>query len=131
MPKKVKVRPKRVVYLWGAGATHAEAQYLGSNISLLMRDSTRSGEGIATRILRRTGKKAVSSFGGEEEGTVDIEKLISLLAASGNDAHTRLAEKMREGYFVELRASLSAARVLDNPELATVDSQIYRAFGNS
>ena len=24
--------PKRVVYLWGAGATHAEAQYLGANI---------------------------------------------------------------------------------------------------
>jgi hypothetical protein len=115
MPMK-KPRPKRVAYLWGAGATHAEAQLLGSKVSLLMRDSPRYGEGITTRILRRTG--AVSSFGAEGDGSVDIEKLISLLAASGKQSHADLAERLRENYFVELKASLFDAKVLNNPGLA-------------
>jgi hypothetical protein len=108
--------PKRVVYLWGAGATHAEAQRLGSRVSLLMRDSD-TQEGITTRILRRT--KALSSYGGETAGNVDIEKLISLLAASGSQAHAELADRMRENYFFELRTSLREAGVLNNPHLAT------------
>src|ERR1700681_3125160 len=91
--------PKRVVYLWGAGATHAEAQRLGGTISLLMRDSEIAGEGITTRILRRMGREIVSSFSGEEAGNVDIEKLITLLSGSGNEIHTDLAEKLRQNYF--------------------------------
>jgi hypothetical protein len=117
MPTKKQPSAKRVVYLWGAGATHAEGQRLGSTVSLLMRDSP-LGEGITTRILRRTGKRAVSSFSGEGEGSVDIEKLISLLVASGNKAHVDLAEQLRENYFAELRASLYNANVLNNPDLA-------------
>lgn len=120
-----RMRLKKVAYLWGAGATHAEAQYLGSTISLLMRDSPRFGEGITTRILRRTGRRAVSSFGGEEEGTVDIEKLISLLAASGSNAHATLADRMRENYFVELRSSLASAGILDDPKLAVQLFQMH------
>jgi len=126
MPASTKFAPKRVVYLWGAGATHAEAQYLGSNISLLMRDSARSGEGITTRILRRTGRKAVSSFSGEAEGSIDIEKLITLLVASGNDPHLKLAEKMRKNYFAELRSSLADARILDNQPLASSLFKMHR-----
>ena len=112
-----KSNPKKVAYLWGAGATHAEAQHLGSNVSLLMRDSERFGDGITTRILKRTGRGAVTAFGAEE-GAVDIEKLISLLAASGNDAHSLLAEKMRKKYFMELRESLDRAKILSSPDLA-------------
>lgn len=126
MPKRATIRPKRVVYLWGAGATHAEGQRLGSTISLLMRDSA-SQEGISTRILRRTGKRVLSSFSGEVVGNVDIEKLISLLVASGNKSHSDLAERMRESYFAELKASLADAKVLDNPELAI---QLFQMHGN-
>jgi hypothetical protein len=109
-------KPKRVAYLWGAGATHAEGQRLGSAINLLMRDHPDFGEGVATRILRRVGAKVRSSFGPGEG--VDIEKLISLLAASGVEEHTNLAEKIRSNYFVELRASLARARLLERPQLA-------------
>lgn len=109
-------RPKNVVYLWGAGATHAEAQRLGSALSLLMRDDPVLGEGITSRILARTGKRAVSAYGAGEG--VDIEKLISLLAASGKDEHASLAEKMRTHYFTELKSSLSATTLLTAPELS-------------
>src|ERR1044071_4535379 len=73
--------PKKVVYLWGAGATQADALFLGArSINLLMRDSEQLGEGVATRILKQLPKKWRSSFS-TDKGT-DIEKLISLLAAS-------------------------------------------------
>ncbi|SRR5258706_614862 len=124
MATKKKPSPKQVVYLWGAGATQAEAQRLGAVISLLMQDTEHFGEGITTRILRRTGRRAIASFG--EGRGVDIEKLISLLAASGVDEHFRFAEKMRTNYFAELRASLTTAKVLDNPQLAMQLLQMHK-----
>ena len=79
MAARSKPSPKRVVYLWGAGATHAEAQYLGASISLLMADRAEFGEeGIATRILRRVRDNISTSFVSGQG--VDIEKLISLWA---------------------------------------------------
>jgi hypothetical protein len=126
MPTKKKPSPKRVVYLWGAGATHAEAQRLGSTVSLLMRDSS-SVEGITTRILRRTGKRVVSSFSGDVEGDIDIEKLISLLVASGSKTHADLAEQLRENYFAELKASLYNANVVNDPALAI---QLFKMHAN-
>lgn len=103
------------MYLWGAGATHAEGQRLGSRVSLLMRDTRDFGEGITSRILKRAGKRVVSAFGAGEG--VDIEKLISLLASSGNDGHSTLAEKLRESYFAELKSSLAKAEIA-SPQLA-------------
>jgi len=113
---KKKFGPKKVVYLWGAGATQGEAQNLGSNVSLLMRDTGTFGEGVTTRILKRAGRKVNSTFGTGPGG--DIEKLISLLSVSGGPEHLQLAEKLRTHYFDELRASLDTAGVLDNPQLA-------------
>lgn len=124
MAKRKKSSPKQVVYLWGAGATQAEAQHLGATISLLMRDTKAFGEGIAARILRRTGRGPTSAFGSEQG--VDIEKLISLLAASGIDVHTQLAEKMRQKYFAELRSSLVKAKVRNNPRLAIRLLQLHK-----
>ena len=111
-----KPSPKRVVYLWGAGATHAEAQHLGASISLLMADRDEFGDGIATRILRRVKDNISTSF--DSGQGVDIEKLISLFAASGIRKHARFADKMRSAYFTELCTSLSRTKVLDSPRLA-------------
>ena len=74
MPAK-KFNPKRIVYLWGAGATQGEAQNLGSKISLLMSDAPQFGDGITTRILRRAGTRVSAAYGAGE--AVDIEKLMS------------------------------------------------------
>jgi hypothetical protein len=108
--------PKRVLYLWGAGATQAEITYLGAqNINLLMQDSE-LGQGIASRILQQLTRKWKSSFM-SEQGT-DIEKLISLLAASNVSQYEKLADTIREFYFEDICKSLAQARILADPRLA-------------
>jgi hypothetical protein len=81
-----------------------------------MRDTIAFGEGVATRILKRLGRRGADSVGIGQG--VDIEKLISLLGATGVDEQVKLAEKMRTSYFDELRSSLGSAGVLYNPALA-------------
>ncbi len=118
MPRRSKqlLDPKQVVYLWGAGATQAEITYLGAqNVNLLMQDSD-LGQGIATRILQRLPKKWQSSFM-TDQGT-DIEKLISLLAASNVAEYEKLAHQIRELYFDDICTTLSKAKILSNPKLA-------------
>lgn len=112
-----KPNPKQIVYLFGAGATQAEVDYLGARpINLLMREHERLGEGVSRRILRRIGQRAIP-FSGEDRG-VDIEKLISLLSASGLDSHSRLAERMRQHYFEEICRSLVESGIIERPQLA-------------
>src|SRR5262245_7115328 len=95
--KNAPTEPKKVVYLWGAGATQAEADFLWAQVvNLLMLDGDR-GEGISTRILKRKDDDR-KAFLAEDLG-VDIEKLISLLTASGVDAFAKLASSLREDYF--------------------------------
>src|SRR5262245_19479000 len=109
--------PKRVVYLWGAGATQAEVSYLGAhNVNLLMRDSEILGDGIATRILKRIPKRWQGSFA-TDLGT-DIEKLISLLAGCNIADYSTLAERLRRLYFEDISASLAKAQVLRQQHLA-------------
>lgn len=117
MARRKKEEPKQVVYLFGAGATQAEVDYLGAQpINLLMRDHDRLGEGVSTRILRQIGGRAIP-FLGEDRG-VDIEKLISLLTASGIDIHSKLAERMRQHYFEEVCKSLVQSAIIQRPKLA-------------
>ncbi len=107
--------PKRVVYLWGAGATQAEVSYLGARgINMLMRDNE-LGDGVATRILKRLPKQPRSTFGGDE---IDIEKLVSLLSASGIERYHELAERIRRLYFKDICENLALAKVLKKPQLA-------------
>ncbi|MCZ6547121.1 MAG: hypothetical protein O6837_03250 [Deltaproteobacteria bacterium] len=119
MAKGKKKQPKQVVYLFGAGATQAEVGYRGaSSVNLLMRDNEELGEnGVATRILNRISGKWRAFLG--EDQAMDIEKLISLLAASSVESLSGLAEKMRRLYFWEIRTSLVLAKVIQRPKLAT------------
>lgn len=112
-------QPKKVVYLVGAGATQAEVTYRGaSSVNLLMRDNEERGEnGVATRILNRISAKWKAFLG--EDRAMDIEKLISLLAASSVESLSGLAEKIRRRYFLEIRRSLVLAKVIQRPKLAT------------
>jgi hypothetical protein len=120
MPKN-RQRPakaKEVVYLWGAGATQAEIDYVGARkVNLLMRDSEQLGDGVATRILQQIPKRWRSSF--QVDQGMDIEKLISLLEASTVAEYAHLAERIRQLYFEDIRTNLASAKVLLNPQLAT------------
>ncbi len=124
VPNSGRDAPKQIVYLVGAGATQAEADQLGAQpLNLLMRDND-TGVSLSTRILKRSGASA-RPFLVEDKGG-DIEKLISLLAASGATKHTDLAEKMRRLYFDEVRRSLTAAKVIAAPQLAIALLQMHR-----
>jgi hypothetical protein len=108
---------KRVVYLFGAGATQSESSYLGaSNTNLLMRDDDALGPGVATRILGRMLKTDRAALQLDE--AVDLEKLISLLIVCNVDSLSKLAETIRELYFQEIRDSMATAKILDRPRLA-------------
>lgn len=108
---------KQVVYLWGSGATQAEATYRGAqDINLLMADND-IGYGVATRILQRIPRKWRSSFS-TDQGT-DIEKLISLLAASNVAEYELLASQLRGLYLADICKGLASAKILDRPTLAT------------
>jgi hypothetical protein len=120
--------PKRIVYLFGAGATQAEVNYLGARkINVLMRDSDELGEGIATGVLGRSGADAL--FFTTDKG-IDIEKLISLLATSGVDRHLELAETFRRHYFEETCTRIADSKIIDSLELTTALLEMHanRAF---
>lgn len=112
-----KARPKQIVYLVGAGATQAEVSYLGAiPVNILMKSTDALGEGIAAGILRRTDGKRPSR--GTEDTNVDIEKLISLMVASGAPRFADLVSAMRRAYFEEIRDRLHQAKILEQPRLA-------------
>lgn len=116
--------PKRIVYLWGAGATQAEISYSGSKlINLLMRDTEALGIGVASRILRGLSEPAYSQF--QTDTGTDIEKLISLLTASPVADHHKLAEDIRERYFADICDGLFRANLLNAPFLATALLELH------
>ena len=115
---RLKKLSKPIVYLLGAGATQAEVDYLGAaQVFVLMRDSKELGrEGLSTAILKKLGARGIP-FSLSEHG-VDIEKLISLLMASGIESQEKLAERMRRLYFNEIRLRLAKAKIISRPQLA-------------
>ena len=122
-PAKPVPDPTKVVYLFGAGATQAEVSYDGpGNVSVLMLD-TELGDGISTGVLGRLGPEG-DPFRADK-GT-DVEKLISLLTASGIDKHLEVAEKMRRHYFDETCARLVSAIHVERPTLAIALLEMHR-----
>jgi len=114
----------KIVYLFGAGATQAEVSYDGpGNVSVLMRDTDDFGDGIATGVLKRLGAEG-DAF--KTDKGIDIEKLISLLAASGVEEHLRLAERMRQHYFEEICARIVTSVPIEHPTLATALLEMHR-----
>lgn len=119
-----KIPAKQIVYLFGAGATFAEVKYRNARplVNTLMRNiETPDGvflEGIATRVLREFGRvnPLFDDIGVDQDA--DIEKLISLLTASGVESHSKAAEDLRRFYFQDIRKSLRTAKILRQPKLA-------------
>ncbi len=109
---------KRIVYIIGAGATQAEAAHAGQQINLLMKNNV-LGLGVSERVLNnaKKGKKLIRRILDIEEET-DIEKLITLLTATGTKQNIEYAEILRENYYTEIVKSINEAGILWNPELA-------------
>jgi hypothetical protein len=111
------IPPKKIVYLIGAGATHAEAMYQGGHtVNLLMKDSDQHGEGVCSRVLRNVDIPKRLNF--QKENEIDIEKLISLLGSSSNARYRKIAEDLRANYYKVILSLLAKTGVLAKPELA-------------
>jgi hypothetical protein len=111
------ISPKQVVYLVGAGATHAEVVYQGGHrVNLLMKDSNEYGEGVCSRILEKVDIHKKLNI--QRESEIDIEKLISLLGSSSNARYRNIAEDLRASYYKVILDGLAKTGVLNKPELA-------------
>jgi hypothetical protein len=117
---------KTVVYIMGAGATQAEAAHAGSQNNLLMKNND-LGVGISERVLGRAlkGKKHIRKILDIEDET-DIEKLISLLTATGAKENIEYAGILRENYHNEIIKSINEAGILYNPEIAVALLQMHK-----
>ena len=117
--------PKKVVYLFGAGATQAEASFRGGEkINMLMKDSDSLGDGISKRVLKKAGTDVLLDL--PKDGKIDIEKLISLLANTGIEKYEGEAEKLRKLYFREILDGLSKTGVLYEPKLAIALLEMHK-----
>jgi hypothetical protein len=105
--RKTTSQTKQIVYLIGSGATQAEADYRGGEkVDLLMK-------GLSQRILQRANTDRTLKL--QEP---DIEKLISLLTATGIADYIKEAAVLREAYYEEILENLSKAGILQKPDLA-------------
>lgn len=116
---------KNIVYIVGAGATQAEAAHAGHHVNLLMKNSD-LGVGISERILDKAsmGKKLIRKILSIEEET-DIEKLITLLSATGTVKNIEYAEILKKNYYQEIIGSINDVGILYNPELAIALLQMH------
>ena len=99
----------RVVYLLGAGASHACVASTGSPHGILMRDL---GEALNPEL----GDLVKSGFSGEPslinlvnsaiDGSTDIEHIVSFLDDAPSSSHRRFAEEMRGAFEKVLREKL-------------------------
>ena len=119
---KKKVKPKKVVYLFGAGATQAELNYQSCNVNLLMRDNQDTGLlGVCTRIMKAVRKDKQLSWlyeATKSTSQIDIEQLISLMEEINLEKYRKAAEKLRILYYKDILSNLIKTRVLSKPKLA-------------
>ena len=118
-----------IVYIMGAGATQAEATHAGAVINLLMNSNAALGTGISEKVLNaasKDGQLIRNILGIEEDSDTDIEKLITLLAATGTKQNLIYTEELRKSYYKEIINGIEEARILEEPELAIALLQMHK-----
>jgi hypothetical protein len=118
---------KNIVYIIGAGATQAETAHVGKHINLLMKSNDDLGYGVSKRVLDKAsiGRKRIRQLLDIEE-EADIEKLITLLTATGTTQNIEYAEVLRKNYYAIIIESITEAGILYNPELAVALLQMHK-----
>ena len=130
-------RPKRVVYLFGAGATHACIQRVGSPHGLLMRHlndplATRVSQLIQEKYPNRPNLHELVNTVVDEE--TDIEQVITFLDNAPSMLHREFAEDLRHVFEDVLRNRLRAVRQDDNRnpiDLYTALFDLHTLLGSS
>lgn len=116
---KKSTKHRRVVYLFGAGATQAELNYQSCEVNLLMRDT--SLPGVCSRIMTAVRKdKQLQWLYEATKSTyqIDIEQLISLLEELNLERYRKAADKLRKLYYTDILGRLMKTRVFNTPKLS-------------
>lgn len=98
------INKKRVAYLFGTGASQAEASLASDSVSLLMSNVK---DGIYKKITNsktRGIRELINELAGEN---VDVEQLITLYESSGNKKHKRFAKLLKEYFREEIQEQIS------------------------
>jgi hypothetical protein len=119
--KKV-TKPRKVVYLFGAGATQAELNYQSCDVNLLMKDDPDTGlPGVCTRIMKAVRRDKQLSWLYEatrSTSQIDIEQLISLLEELNLEKYKRAADKLRNLYYKDILENLNNTQIIHKPKIA-------------
>ncbi len=118
--------PKRVVYLIGAGASHACAKALGSSQGILMRDlNDEIAEGVRIKAQTYGESSSVARLANEVIGDgADVEQVITFLDESSSGEHQRFANDLRQVFEEVLRRRIDAIQ----KELHKVPADLYAAL---
>ena len=118
--------PRRVVYLFGAGATHACVDRAGSSQGVLMKHLTADiREEVRELPKRYRNAPSVTRFTNDVlDKDTDIEQVITFLDESGSGDHQRLARQLRHIFQRVLRRRLSKI----TSELSHTPSELYAAL---
>jgi len=119
---KKRSKPKKIVYLFGAGATQAEINYQSKKINLLMRDNQSTGLlGVCSRIMKAIRKDRQLQWlyeATKSTSQIDIEQLISLLEEINLEKSKRAADKLRNLYYKDILENLNKTKIINKPKLA-------------
>lgn len=104
------VEQKEVVYLFGAGASHACAAWVDSPHGILMRDLIDPLLEELTPIAQDTYRedpRLEALVNTVIDNTADIEQIITFLAQSPSASHHKLADKLRHAFVRVLKSRLA------------------------
>lgn len=120
---------KKVVYLIGAGATHAEGKYKSSEAPCLLMGDIQGWPGVSSRIIEKVKRNRsinhplINTLDEirrlEESRNFDIEKVISLLSNTNFPEDLKISEKLKNYYYKDILENLIKINILNNPELIT------------
>ena len=115
---------KKVVYLFGAGASQGTVSATGSSVRLLMRDLSEEINGkLHTLVMDKYSTSTpVTRFVNEViDADIDVEQVITFLEESGSHTHRTLAGEFRTAFREVLQKRLD--RVQD--DLETRSAELY------
>ncbi|MCK4491512.1 MAG: hypothetical protein KAU03_02735, partial [Candidatus Altiarchaeales archaeon] len=113
---------RRVVYLFGTGASQAEISRKNPDVRILMGDIA---EGIQKRI-DKDNIELLEEVKNELAGkNVDVEHLITLYASSGTSNHIQIANELRRLFREEIQNRIGMLGSTFSPRLITALIDMY------
>jgi hypothetical protein len=111
---KMSIKKKKIVYLFGTGATQAEISLIDDNIRILMRDIR---EGILGKIKKRKIKALEDVVNELSDENTDVEHLITLYESTGSYQHNVIARTLKAHFRQEIQQRIGKLFLSSPPKL--------------